>query len=185
MVRSVCACGLAWLILVSAAAQTPDKPVVGLIPKAQKPIKMDGKLDEWNGAFVTPVHVGHPDFANRGAEFLFLWDEQNLYIGLRCLDQKPGNFGQERFLWDGDAVEFYLDTRRGPALGATAFGPGTLHMFWSPFTDAAIKPRMKVRDLPVFKDFRLRGAEVAGAKTAWGYTAELKLPWGNFPGFEA
>src|SRR5207253_1069382 len=35
------------------------------------------------GAFVTPVPVGHPDFANRGGQFLFLWDEQNLYIGLR------------------------------------------------------------------------------------------------------
>jgi hypothetical protein len=162
-----------------------DKPVVGLIPKARNPIQMDGRLDEWEGAFVTPVHIGHPDFANRGAEFLFLWDEQNLYIGLRCLDQKPGDFGPERNLWDGDAVEFYLDMRRGQELGAKAFGPGTLHMFWSPFTDAAIKPRMKVRDLPVFKDFHLRGAEVAGAKTPWGYTAEFKLPWANFPGFEA
>jgi hypothetical protein len=48
---------------------------------------MDGNLDEWDGAFVTPVHVGHPDFANRGGQFLYLWDEKSLYIGLRCLDQ--------------------------------------------------------------------------------------------------
>src|SRR6516165_5164869 len=126
MVRSVCACGLAWLILVSAAAQTPDKPVVGLIPKAQKPIKMDGKLDEWNGAFVTPVHVGHPDFANRGAEFLFLWDEQNLYIGLRCLDRHPAHVAPDNQIYNGDAVEFYLDTRRGDQLGAPQFTAGSL-----------------------------------------------------------
>src|SRR5262249_25783258 len=31
--------------------------------------------------------------------------------------------------------------------------------------------------------FRLRGAEVAAARTTWGYTAEFKLPWANFPGF--
>jgi hypothetical protein len=49
-----------WL---GAAAE--DKPVVGLIPKASKSVKLDGKLKEWDGAFVTPVHVGHPDFANR------------------------------------------------------------------------------------------------------------------------
>ena len=47
-----------------------DKPVVGLIPKVQKPLKIDGKLADWDGAFVTPVHVGHPDFANRGGSSL-------------------------------------------------------------------------------------------------------------------
>src|SRR5689334_7206173 len=64
-----------WAILFAAAAAGADaKPLVGLIPKARTPIQMDGRLDEWDGAFVTPVHVGHPDFANRGGEFLFLWD---------------------------------------------------------------------------------------------------------------
>ena len=64
-----------------------EKPILGLIPKAQKPIPMDGKLTGWDGAFVTPVHVGHPDFANRGGQFLYLWDEKNLYVGMRCLDR--------------------------------------------------------------------------------------------------
>jgi hypothetical protein len=50
------------LFLVAGVAQGQEKPVVGLIPKAQKPIKMDGKLDSWDGAFATPVHLGHPDF---------------------------------------------------------------------------------------------------------------------------
>src|ERR1700719_3110689 len=102
----------------SNSAHAQDQPVVGLIPKAQKPIPMNGKLDGWDGAFVTPVHVGHPDFANRGAQFLYRWDEQNLYIGLRCLDQKPTHIGNDGQLWNGDAVEFYLDTRRGDNLGA-------------------------------------------------------------------
>src|SRR5207249_6162598 len=61
----------------------------------------------------------------------------------------------------------------------------TLHMFYTPFTKTDVKPRMQLRELPAFKDFKLQGAEVAGAKTAWGYTAEFKLPWANFPGFAA
>ena len=165
-----------------AAARADEKPVVGLIPKAQKPVVIDGKLDEWDGAFVTPVHIGHPDFANRGGEFLFLWDEQNLYVGLRCLDQKPAHVGTDDQVWNGDAVEFYLDTRQGDKLG-TPFGPGSLHMFWTPFTGTEVKPRWRVRDLPAFKDLKLQGAEVAGQKTPWGYTAEFKLPWANFPDF--
>jgi hypothetical protein len=40
-----------------------------------------------------------------------------------------------------------------------------------------------MRDLPAFKDFKLQGAEVAAARTPWGYTAEFKLPWANFPDF--
>ena len=70
--------------------------MVGLIPKAQNPISMDGKLTGWDGAFVTPIHVGHPDFANRGGQFLYLWDEKNFFIGLRCLDQKPAHIGPDK-----------------------------------------------------------------------------------------
>src|SRR5271169_6188551 len=163
--------------------QAQDKPIVGLIPKASKPVKLDGKLDEWDGAFVTPVHVGHPDFANRGGQFLFLWDDQYLYVGLRCLDQHPAHVGTDNQIWNGDAVEFYLDTRRGDKLGAAAFGPGTLHMFYTAFTKTDVKPRLQVRPLPEFKEFKLQGAEVAAVKTSWGYTAEFKLPWANFPDF--
>ncbi|HEV3232787.1 MAG TPA: hypothetical protein VG245_11105, partial [Candidatus Dormibacteraeota bacterium] len=81
-----------WLLLalsacLAPAARAADRPVVGLVPKAARPITLDGKLDEWDGAFVAPVHVGHPDFANRGAMFLFLWDDDALYVGLRALDR--------------------------------------------------------------------------------------------------
>ncbi len=181
--RIITALFAALLAIVPASAQ--EKPVVGLIPKAQKPIALDGKLTGWDGAFVTPVHVGHPDFSNRGGQFLYLWDDKNLYIGLRCLDKKPAHVGPDNQIWNGDAVEFYLDTRRGDKLGAAAFGPGTLHMFYTPFTKTQVKPRFRVRDLPAFKDFKLKGAEVAASKTPWGYTAEFKLPWANFPDFSA
>jgi Carbohydrate family 9 binding domain-like len=174
-----------WLVLPAPAAQAQDHPVVGLIPKAQQPIKLDGKLDDWTGAFVTPVHVGHPNRANRLAEFLFLWDEQNLYIGLRCLDQTPAHVAPDTQIYNGDAVEFYLDTRRGEQLGAAQFTAGALHMFWTPFTKTEVKPRLQVRDLPVFRGFKLKGAVVAAEKTPWGYTAEFKLPWANFPNFTA
>jgi hypothetical protein len=183
MARSFLSGLLATLVFLLPGVHAQEKPIVGLIPKAQKPITMNGKLDEWEGAFVTPVHVGHPDFANRGGQFLFLWDEHNLYVGLRCLDQKPAHVGPDNQIWNGDAVEFYLDTRRGDKLGAQEFGPGTLHCFYTPFTKTEIKPRIQVRDLPAFKDFKLQGAEVAGAKTPWGWTAVFKLPWTNFPDF--
>lgn len=171
--------------LLTASGLAEERSIQGLIPRAQKPIAMDGQLTGWDGAFVTPVHVGHPDFANRGGQILYLWDDQNLYIGLRCLDRTPAHIGADHQVWNGDAIEFYLDTRRGEQLGAIAFGPGTLHCFYTPFTGTELKPRIQVRDLPEFKDFHLQGAQVVGSKTAWGYTAEFKLPWANFPNFAA
>ncbi len=186
MTHSLSRRSLAWslaVLLIAGLARAADAPVVGLIPKAAKPITMDGKLDDWAGAFVTPVNVGHPDFDNRGAEFLFLWDDDALYVGLRALDRKPADNGPENALWNGDAVEFYLDTRGGADLGGKDFGPGSLHMYWTPFTGTEVKPRLSVRDLPALKNLTLKGAEVAAQKTAWGYTVEFKLPWANFPKF--
>src|SRR5947209_8335798 len=135
---------LAAAFLSAGPTSAADKPLAGLIPRATKPVVLDGKLDEWAGAFATPVHVGHPQFADRGAEFFYLWDDQNLYIGLRCLDRKPAHTGKDTELWNGDAVEFYLDTRRDD-LGGKDFAPGVLHMFYTPFTGTEVKPRLAAR----------------------------------------
>ena len=58
-------------------------------------------------------------------------------------------------------------------------------MYWTPFTGTAVKPRTSVRDLPVFRGFKLDGVDVEARRTPWGYTAEVKLPWKNFSGFTA
>ena len=175
---------ICFLALVSSAANAQEKPLLGLIPKAVKTIKMNGKLDDWEGAFVTPVHVfGHPDYANRGAEFFYLWDDANLSMSAcGTLDQHPMDIGP--VVQEGDAVEFYLDTRRGDQLGAAQFTPGSLHMFWTPFTKSDIKPRWAMRDIPFLKNLKLPGAEIAGEKTPWGWTAEFKLPWATFTEFK-
>src|SRR5262249_50082435 len=93
-------------LVLSFGFQPVAAQVAGVIPRVQKPIVLDGKLDEWAGAFATPVHVGHPDFDNRGGCFLYLWDDDNLYIGLACLDKKPAHVAADNQIYNGDAVEF-------------------------------------------------------------------------------
>jgi len=165
-------------------ANADDKPVVGLIPKAQHAIVMDGKLDEWDGAFVTPLNATHPDFKNRATHIYYLWDNDALYIGVRALDTNPTHISNENALYDGDAVEFYLDTRHGDDLGKPDWAPGTLHAFFTAVTGHEIKPRFHVRDLPVFRGLTLKGVELAAERTPTGYTLEFKLPWVNFPSFK-
>lgn len=174
---------LAAPVLVARPARCQEKPVVGLITRAQHPIVVDGKLDEWDGAFVTPLNATHPDFFNRATDVYYLWDEQALYIGLRALDKNPTHIAGDNALYDGDAVEFYLDTRQKDALGKPNFEPGTLHMFFTALTGHELKPRYHLRDLPVFRGLQLKGVEIAAAPAPGGYTLEFKLPWANFPGF--
>ena len=170
-----------FLAAIASTALADDKPVVGLIPKAQAPIVMDGKLDDWQGAFVTPLNATHPNFANRATDIYYLWDDSALYIGVRALDANPTHISGENALYDGDAIEFYLDTRQGDALGGKDWEAGTLHAFFTAITGHEIRPRFHVRDLPAFRNLTLKGVELAAVKTSDGYTMEFKLPWSNFP----
>jgi hypothetical protein len=171
------------LLCCLTSARADDKPFAGVIPRAQQQIKIDGSLAEWTGAFVTPLNATHPDLFNRAAQIYYLWDDQALYIGKRALDASPIHVAPDSQLYDGDAVEFYLDTREGAALGNPEFQPRTLHMFFTALTGRDFKPRYGVRSLPVFSGLKLQGVEMAAAKTSDGYTLEFKLPWSNFPGF--
>jgi hypothetical protein len=182
ILRRVLFCTLFLLLIQPVFAD--DKPIVGLIPKAQHPIVMDGKLDEWDGAFVTPLNATHPDFKNRATHIYYLWDDDALYIGVRALDTNPTHISNENALYDGDAVEFYLDTRHGDDLGNPDWAPGTLHAFFTAITGHEIKPRFHIRDLPAFRGLTLKGVEVAAERTPTGYTLEFKLPWMNFPNFK-
>jgi Carbohydrate family 9 binding domain-like len=179
----VCVLALVFGLLMARTVRADEKPVVGLIPRAQHPVVMDGKLDSWQGAWVMPLNATHPDFANRATHIYYLWDEQALYIGVRALDTNPTHISGQEALYDGDALEFYLDTRSGADLGGAEFGPGTLHMFFTAVTGHDLKPRWQVRDLPAFKGLQLKGVEMAAARTPDGYTLEFKLPWSNLPPF--
>ena len=69
------------------------KGVRGLVTRAPGQVQIDGNVDEWSEAFCTPVHYNHGNLTNRAAQFFYLWDDEALYIGLRCLDQKQANPG--------------------------------------------------------------------------------------------
>ncbi len=172
---------LLFLTAISLRSSAEDKPVVGLIPKAHQSLVIDGKLDEWDGAFVTPLNSTHPDFFNRATHLYYLWDEEAIYIGVRALDTNPTHISPESALYDGDAIEFYFDARQGGDLGKQEWAAGTLHAFFTAVTGHDIKPRFHVRDLPAFKDLKLNGVKLAAVKTPNGYTMEFKLPWSNFP----
>jgi Carbohydrate family 9 binding domain-like len=188
MLRALTAAGFA-LVLVVAPIKGDETPVPlakgvrGLVTRAPGPVLVDGNVDEWSDAFCTPVHYNHGNLTNRAAQFFFLWDENAFYIGLRALDLKRANPGVEGALYNGDAVEFYLDTRAPGELRGKDWSKGAIHFYFTPFEGVERKPRWVMRKGIATSDTVLDGVEIAASTYDWGYELEFKLPWANFPGF--
>ncbi|MGI9428239.1 MAG: sugar-binding protein, partial [Bythopirellula sp.] len=152
-----------------------------VVPRASQPVKIDGKLDEYENAFAAPIEYFHPDVKNRPGQFFFLWDDEAFYVGLRTLDEH--RYSQEHPLWEGDAVEWYFDTRRNKQFLNRKWGQGSVHCFFTPMHLDQIKPRFCLR--PGYEDAIPEiGIEVAAQATDSGLAVEFKLPWENFPDFQ-
>ena len=112
-----------WILVTSAgwqfsasepACSAPlESGVRGVATRAPQSVKIDGNLEEFKDAFGTPVGYFDTDLENRAAQFFYMWDETAFYAGLRTLDKKQADPAPDDRLWEGDAVEWYFDTRRG------------------------------------------------------------------------
>ena len=157
--------------------------VRGVAPRAPASVTIDGDLSEFKEAFSTPVEYFNADLKNRPAQFFYMWDDQAFYAALRTLDEKPANLAPDDQLWEGDAVEWYFDTRRNANFRGTTWGPGAVHCYWTGYKDDRLQPRFCLR--PGYLDaIPKTGVEVAARRTPVGVDVEFKLPWVNFPDFK-
>ncbi|MEQ8211022.1 MAG: sugar-binding protein [Lacipirellulaceae bacterium] len=179
----LCILGGAFLVhQAQAEEQKLHDQVRAVVPRAEGSIVIDGNLEEYSNAFAAPLEYFHPDSKNRPGQFFFLWDEAAFYVGLRTLDEHC--YSQEHPLWEGDAVEWYFDTRRGSDFLNREWGQGSVHCFFTPMYLEKVSPRFCLR--PGYEDaIKEIGIEVAAKKTKTGLEVEFKLPWENFPKFQA
>jgi len=188
MLRLIVAVSLLFTVsLVIQAADELKPGVRGLATRAPADMKIDGVLSEFAGAFCTPINyyqLQKPDLLkDRPAQFFYMWDDTAFYAGLRTLDTKQFNGSDDAHLWGGDAVEWYFDTRRGEEFRAVDWGKGAVHMYWTAYDKAELKPRWCLR--PGYLDaIPGKGIEVGARKTSYGAEVEFKLPWENFPNFK-
>lgn len=185
------ACLILLIIIVPAGLQESiaESPTThrACVPRAATAPAIDGRLDDgaYKSALCTPLEYFHRDAANRAAQFYYLWDDDAFYVGLRTLDQAA--YSPEAPLWEGDAVEWYFDVRRGDGFRGRAWPKGAnaeaVHCFFTPMTLEKVAPRFTVR--PGFEEVISRtGVEVAAQRTKQGLEVEFKLPWTNFPAFK-
>ena len=163
------------------ADSSPPKDLRGFVTRARGPVSIDGRLAEWSGAFCTPVHYSHGRLEDRAAQIIWMWDETNLYVGIRALDRHRGHGGGP--VWNGDAVEFYLDARPAGALRGKDWTTGSIHLFYTPFEGKAVKPHWEMRGAIATSGDVPKGFELAATEADWGYESEMAIPWANFPAF--
>ena len=169
--------------------------VRGLATRAPQGMKIDGDLSEFKNAFSTPVEYFQPDngkkdggLRDRAAQFFYMWDEEAFYAGLRTLDRTPHSNADDDHLWEGDAVEWYFDTRQNESFRSHDWpkepNSGAVHCYWSGLKGTNVTPRFCLR--PGFLEaIAKKGVEVGARRTESGMEVEFKLPWANFPNFKA
>jgi hypothetical protein len=177
--------GTGLLVLTTLANAQERKPGVrGLATRAPADMKIDGDLSEFKDSFCTPVNYFHPQVGERAAQFFYMWDDEAFYAGLRTLDTKQTNHAPDGRLWEGDAVEWYFDTRRDENFRGLDWGKGAVHCYWTGYNKTEVAPRFCLR--PGYLDaIEKIGVQVGARKTDYGAEVEFKLPWANFPNFKA
>lgn len=166
---------LAAVRLATAAEDFPrDRAAFG---RATDEITLDGRLDEpsWRAATLVtsffetyPANLGVPAVATTAA---FLYDDRNVYVGIRALDPNPESIRapivrRDRVLEDQDYVEVFLDplnTRRS-AFFFRANARGIV-------TDGQYDDKKRLRDYSPDFDF-----DAAASIDEQGWTAEIRIP---------
>lgn len=176
-----------WGIL-KAAEKAPQRPAL-LIPKATKPVKIDGNLDEYpkyavrmdDKSFEKLQYFEYGGKDDISADIYLLWDDENLYVAAKVTDDVPFDNSKEGpDIWDGDALEVLLgmDEKADPA--RIYFGGGDYQIGLSPGNNKNIKPGEWVWRRDDYKG----GIEVASKPWAKGYTIEAKIPFKVLGGFK-
>ena len=123
---------------------------------------INGQLSEsgWNLAqTVSKTTIGTP---NNTVTMGAMWDNTNLYVGVKVLDANLNNDSAN--IWDDDSVEIYIDANNNKG--------STYDSFDRQFTQG-------------YNDTALGGSgSQTGVAHAWaaitgGYSVELAIPWSN------
>ncbi len=159
----------------NARAQTPV--LQGKFFQADPHMVIDGRLDEsaWAAASpvtqffeIYPANIGTPTV---GTEARFLYDEKNIYIGVRAYDPNPKAIRaaivrRDQVLDDQDYVELLIDPSNGRH-NALLFRTNAKGVA----TDGQFNEEAQTRDYTVDLNF-----DVSASIDNQGWTAEFRIP---------
>lgn len=152
------------------------------------PPTIDGQLSEWGA--IPSTSAPHRVYAvanwngtaDLNATWQLGWDEQNLYIGVKIVDDTHVQTQTGVNTFKGDSLEMQLDTNRDGDRSVTKVNEDDFQLAFSPGNFSQLTPEA----------FRFRGTaanrmdanpghniRVAAVKTSDGYTLEAVIPWAD------
>jgi PKD repeat protein len=141
-------------------AQAVDPTGVVTCYKAPTTITVNGSLSEpgWNlNKTISKATLGTP---NNTATFGVLWDNSNLYIGVKVLDGSLRSNATD--YWNGDAIEVFIDANNNKL----ASYDGNDNQFIKAYGQSG-----------VFSKVAISGLQHVWASVNGGYTIEFAVPW--------
>jgi hypothetical protein len=123
-------------------------------------LTIDGNLSETAWAISNTVSKSVIGTANNTVTYGVLWDNTNLYIGVKVLDASL--HGNPTDLWNGDAVEVMIDANNNKG----AVYDGRDNQLIQAYNSTAL-----------FSKVSVTGVQHAWAAISGGYSIEMAIPW--------
>lgn len=126
------------------------------------PPTIDGNLNESGWSLITTASKNTIGTPNNTVTFGAMWDNTNLYIGVKVLDANL--FNDSANTWEDDGVEVYIDANHNHSTTYDAFD----RQFVKGYNDTGLSSIGSTT-----------GVVHAWAAIAGGYNVELAIPWSN------
>jgi len=144
-------------ITVNNSGSQPGTLTAG---KLSGTLTIDGNLNEPAWQITTPVTKSVVGTNNNTVTFGVLWDNTNLYVGVKVLD--GALYGNSSQFWNGDAVEVMINPSNSKA-GAYS---GHDNQLIQPYNNSGLSEAVAIS-----------GVQHAWAAIAGGYSVEMAIPW--------
>jgi hypothetical protein len=149
------------------------------------PPNIDGRLGEWkqdrylieNVVFGKSNHTGPEDLSGRA---MIGWDDSNLYLGIRVIDDKYVQNAKGSDLFKGDSLDILLDTNVPSDFYLAALNGDDFQLGISPGSPNPNDNSEAYLWFPKSSE-GARGEVVVAARTREdGYVVEVAIPWSVF-----
>ncbi|HEY9047294.1 MAG TPA: sugar-binding protein, partial [Ohtaekwangia sp.] len=147
-------------VQVSVAGTSGDPAGVITCYQRVSTITVDGTLNESSWNVTRAVSKNTVNTPNNTVTFGVLWDNTNLYIGVKVLDASLYNDSPD--IWENDAVEIYIDANNNKL----STYDGRDNQFIKGYNNSALFAKLSVT-----------GVQHAWAAISGGYSVELSIPW--------
>ncbi len=149
------------------------------------PPRIDGSLEEWDFdryrleavVYGKENHKGSNDLSGRA---MVAWDDQNLYLGIRVLDQRYVQNASGKNLFKGDSLDILLDTDVASDFYLADLNGDDYQIGISPGSPAPNDDPEAYLWFPSGLAGELEEVEIKSRSRGDGYVVEAAIPWSVF-----